>query len=98
MTVTTALPLDVPAQLASVTEVTEYVVVAPGLTVRAAGEAATLDCVTPSDQTSVQGPVPVSAAWMFVAPPGQICAVPVTVAVGFGETVITADPVSVPAQ
>jgi hypothetical protein len=61
--------------------------VAAGLTERDAGEAATLDCVTPSDQTTVQGPAPVSAAWIVVEEPGQMAAVPETAAVGRGSTV-----------
>jgi hypothetical protein len=58
-----------------------------GLTLRVAGEAATLDCVTPSDQMTVHGPSPVSAAWIVVEAPMQIAAVPETAAVGFGLTV-----------
>ena len=66
--------------------------VAAGLTLRVAGEAATLDCETPSDQTTVHGPVPVSTAWIVVEEPAQIAAVPETVAVGGGWTVTTAPP------
>jgi hypothetical protein len=69
-----------------------------GLTLRVAGEAATFDCVTPSDQITVHGPSPVSAAWMFVELPAQICAVPETAAVGFGLTVTAALPDEVPVQ
>jgi hypothetical protein len=92
LTVTTALPDPAPAQLASETAVTVYVVVAAGLTLRVAGEAATFDCVTPSDQTTVHGPEPVRAAWIVVEEPGQIVAAPETVAVGlvFTVTVTTA--------
>ena len=61
-TVTVALPVSVPAQCASFTDVRVYVVVAAGLTLRVAGEARTFDCVTPSDQTTIHGPLPVSAA------------------------------------
>jgi hypothetical protein len=61
--------------------------VAAGLTERVAGEDATLDCVRPSDQTTVHGPAPVSAAWIVVADPTQICAVPDTVAIGRASTV-----------
>ena len=43
--------------------------------------------MTPSDQVTFQGPAPVSAAAMTVAPPVQIAAEPDTVAVGFGSTV-----------
>ena len=86
-TVTRALPEDVPAQCVSETATTVYVVVAAGLTERVAGEAATPLCVTPSDQVTFQGPAPVSAAEIVVAPPAQTAAVPDTVAVGFGLTV-----------
>jgi hypothetical protein len=73
-------------------------VVEAGLTLRDAGDAATPLCVTPSDQITVHGPVPVSAAWIVVEAPRQIAAVPETVAVGFGVTVTTALPEEVPAQ
>jgi hypothetical protein len=86
VTVTTALPEEVPAQFESETAVTVYVVVAAGLTERAAGEEATFDCVTPSDQTTVHGPTPVSAARICVELPAQIVAVPETAAVGRGFT------------
>lgn len=62
-------------------------VVAAGLTLRVAGEAATFDWVTPSDHTTVQGPVPVSAAWIVAEPPGQIAPPPETAAVGRTRTV-----------
>jgi hypothetical protein len=62
-------------------------VVVPGPTERVAGEAATPDCVTPSDQVTIQGPEPVRAAAIRVEPPGQMAAEPETVAVGFGLTV-----------
>ena len=71
LTVTRALPAAVPAQPASETAVTPYVVVAAGLTERVAGEAATPFCVTPSDQVMLHGPIPVSAAEIVVAPPAQ---------------------------
>ena len=41
-----------------------------------------MGCVKPSDQISVQGPVPVSAAWILVLLPGQIAPPPLTTAVG----------------
>ena len=84
LTVTRALPEDVPAQCVSETVTTVYVVVAAGLTERVAGEAATPLCVTPSDHVTFHGPAPVSAAEIVVAPPAQTAAVPDTVAVGFG--------------
>ncbi len=58
-----------------------------GFTLRNAGLAATLACVKPSDQMTVQGPVPVSAAWIFVLLPGQIPPPPLTAAVGRAGTV-----------
>ena len=82
LTVTVALPEPELEQLASVTAVTVYVVVEAGLTLRVAGLAATLGCVKPSDQIRVQGPAPVRAAWMLVAPPGQMAPPPLTTAVG----------------
>ena len=90
--VTTALPEALPAQFASETAVTVYVVVAAGLTERVAGEAATPLCVTPSDHVTLQGPVPVSAAEIVVAPPAQIAAPPETVAVGSARTVAAVVP------
>lgn len=82
-TVTVALPDAVPAQVASEIAVTVYVVVEAGATAREAGEERTLDCVMPSDQTTVQGPVPVSAAWITAEPPpAQIVPPPETAAVG----------------
>jgi len=62
-----------------------------GDTERVAGDAATPDCVTPSDQVTVHGALPVSAAWTIVAPPGQIAAEPETAAVGWGSTVTVTD-------
>src|SRR5580765_6733366 len=57
-------------------------VVEDGLTLRDAGLAATLFCVTPSDQTTVHGPTPVNAAWILALFPGQIVPPPLTTAVG----------------
>jgi hypothetical protein len=86
-TVTSALPDAVPAQLASDTAVTVYVVVPAGETDRVAGDEATPDWTTPSDHVTVHGPVPVSAAWMLAAPPpAQITPPPDTAAVGSGRT------------
>ena len=93
LTVTTALPDEVPEQLASETDVTVYVVVADGETDRIAGDAPTPDWVTPSDQTTVHGPVPVRAAWITAeAPPAHMVAPPETVAVGSGRTVAVVVP------
>jgi hypothetical protein len=66
--------------------VTVYVVVADGVTVRVASEPPTL-CVRPSDQVTLQGPTPVSAAEISVELPWQIVAEPLTAAVGSGRTV-----------
>ncbi len=49
---------------------------------RVAGVAATPGWVKPSDQTTVHGPVPLSAAWRLALPPGQIAPPPLTTAVG----------------
>jgi hypothetical protein len=81
--VTVALPLDVPPAFTSDTDVTEYVVVSDGITLRVArGEVSPL-WVTPSDQVIDHGAAPVrfamivaGAAMPHDAPP------PVTVAVG----------------
>ena len=43
--------------------------------------------VAPSDQTTIQGAVPVRAAWMLVLMPEQIVPPPLTVAVGRGALV-----------
>jgi len=48
-------------------------------------------CVTLSDQVTVHGAVPVSAAVIVVEPPGQIAPLPLRVAVGSGLTVTVAD-------
>src|SRR5690348_7142644 len=57
----TALPEAVPVQFASTMFVTVYVVVEPGLTVRAAG-LLPLVCDIPSDHVTTHGPTPVRAA------------------------------------
>ena len=67
-----------------------------GLTLRVAGPAGKLACVKPSDQIRVQGPVPLSAAWMFALLPGQIAPLPLTTAVG--KAAIVTDLVQVEAQ
>ena len=84
VTVMTADPLDVPfgQALASVSELTVYVVVADGVTVRWAGEEATGDCTTASDQVTLQGGVPVRSAWMEAEPPDAMVVLPLTCAVG----------------
>ena len=43
--------------------------------------------VKPSDQTSVQGPAPLRAAWIFVLLPVQIAPPPLTTAIGRARTV-----------
>jgi hypothetical protein len=88
LTVTLALPDEVPAQFASETAVTVYVVVEPGLTLRVAGLEVTPVCVTPSDHVKFQGLVPVSVAWIVAEEPWQIDVEPLTVAFGNGLTVI----------
>ena len=74
-----------PAQWASDTLVTVYVVVDEGCTLRVAGEAPAL-WTRPSDQVRVHGPTPVRVAAMSVELPWQIVAVPLTVAVGSART------------
>ncbi len=61
-------------------------VVEAGLTLRVTGLASTSTCVKPSDQTRVQGPSPLSVAWMFALLPGQIAPPPLTTAVGWART------------
>ena len=97
LTVIVAEPLDVPVQFASVSDVTVYVFVAAGLTLRVAVVPLLMVCVTLSDQVTVHGAVPVSVAVIVAEPPGQIAPVPLTVAVGSGRTV-TATAGDVPAQ
>ena len=82
LTVTTAEPAAVPAQIVSVTVRTVYVVVVRGVTSRVAGLAARPLWVTPSDQMSDQGPVPVSATESVALCPAQTGPPPVRVAVG----------------
>lgn len=59
---------------------------AAGLTLRTAGEATTPFWVTPSDQTTVHGPVPVRAAWIWAELPAQTTPPPETAAVGSVRT------------
>ena len=69
-----------------------------GLTLRDAVMPLLMVCVTLSDQVTVNGAVPVSAAVIVAEPPGQIAVVPPTVAVGSGRRVIVAEPLDVPLQ
>jgi hypothetical protein len=57
---------------------------AVGLTVRVASVVATPDWTNPSDQVSVNGGVPESAAWTVSELPAQIVPPPETVADGAG--------------
>ena len=86
-TTTGAAPEAVPEQCASETAVTVYVADDAGDTERTAGEAATPDCVAPSDHVTVHGAVPVSAAWIWTLAPAQISPPPDTAAEGRGSTV-----------
>jgi hypothetical protein len=95
-TVTTALPLEVPLQFASVMLVIVYVVVLAGETLRVIVPLP--DCVTPSDQVIEIGAAPVSVAVIVAEPPAQIALVPLTTAVGFALTVTIALPLEVPLQ
>jgi hypothetical protein len=94
-TLTFALPEEVPEQAASESDVTEYVVLVDGLTVRVAGLDETV-WVNPSDQIRLQGAVPIRAAWITVEEPAQIVASPETAAFGGFCTVTTALPEGVP--
>ena len=68
-------------------------VVADGLTLRVAGLETTPFWLTPSDQPTFHGPVPVSAAAIVVELPLQVVAVPLTREVGRALTATTALPV-----
>jgi len=81
LTVTVALPDEVPVQFVSETEVTVLVVIPLW--------------GTPSDHMMLHGGVPVSAAEMVAEPPVQMLASPLTVAVGSGVTVTVTSSVSV---
>ena len=85
--------------MASDSAVTEYVVVADGVTLRVAGLAATPVCVVPSDQVTLQGAVPVRSAWIVAAVPLHtvVLSALLTTDVGLGFTVTTALPVRFPA-
>src|SRR6266571_2945992 len=85
----TALPDDVPLQLASWTAVTVYVVVAAGETLRVVVDVAMPFCVTPSDHVTDHGAVPVRLAWIVWGADGQPLALPLTVAVGRARRVTT---------
>jgi hypothetical protein len=99
LTVTVALPLPARGQLAaSLTEVTVYVVVTAGLTLRDAVVPLLMVCVTLSDQVTLNGAVPVTVAVIVADAPGQIVPPPLTVAVGSVFTVIVAEPLDVPVQ
>jgi hypothetical protein len=87
LTVTTALPLAVPLQFASLMAVTAYDDVDDGLTLRDAVVPLLIVCVTLSDQVTLQGAVPVSVAVIDADPPGQMALEPLTDAVGFAFTV-----------
>src|SRR4051794_4025455 len=55
-------------------------------------------CITLSDQVTLNGAVPMSAAVIVADAPGQITPPPLTVAVGSVFTVIVAEPLDVPVQ
>src|SRR6185436_13268160 len=98
LTVTTALPDDVPLQLASLSDVIVYVVVVAGPTAREASVPELMTCGTPSDHMMLNGAVPVSVALMVAEPPAQIAVVPLTAAAGCGLTEMNALPDAVPPQ
>src|SRR5205085_1990609 len=93
LTVTTALPVEVPLQFASEMLVIVYVVVVAGDTLRVG-----VVVVTPSLHVIENGALPVSVAVTVEEPPAQIVALPLTTAVGFALTVTTALPVAAPLQ
>src|SRR3954471_784501 len=76
LTVIVAEPLEVPVQFASVSDVMVYVAVAAGLTLRDADVPLLMVCVTLSDQVTVHGAVPVSAAVIVAESPTQIAPPP----------------------
>jgi copper(I)-binding protein len=90
-TTTGAEPDALPEQCRSESEVTVYVVLLAGWTMRVAGDAATLDWTNPSDHVTVHGAAPVSEAWIWTVPPAHISPPPVTVAVGRESTVTVTD-------
>ena len=98
LTLTTALPDDVPAQFASLSVVIVYVVVLDGLTLRVAVVPDVIVCTKPSDQVRLNGAVPVSVALIVALLPAQIVPPPLTVAVGAEFTLTIALPLEVPVQ
>ena len=92
-TVITADPLPLPVQYASETDVTVYVVVVDGDTVRVP-----VEVTAPSDQVTLNGAVPVSVAVMVVAEPAQMVALPETTAVGAGRGVTVTEELGTPLQ
>src|SRR5262249_51928663 len=90
LTVTVALPLDVPLQFTSLIEVMVYVVFDDGETVRETVVLLTLLWLKPSDQVMANGAVPVSVALMVADAPAHIAPPPLTLAVGRALTVTVA--------
>jgi hypothetical protein len=79
VTVIAAWPLAVPAQFASLTALTVYVVVPTGETLRSAEVPVVIVCATLSgDQVTVHGAVPVSVARIVVLAPWLIVELPIT--------------------
>src|ERR1044071_3279820 len=94
LTVTVALPDDVPVHDASLSAVIVYVVVDDGFTDRVDVVPLLTTSVKPSDQVMFHGAVPVSDAPIIAELPAQIVALPLTVAVGkgFTATSVVAEP------
>jgi hypothetical protein len=87
----TALPLTVPAQLASLTLAIVYVVAAFGFTVSVYVPLGPLNvAVVPSFKVTTNGAVPVSATLKVALPLAQIVWLPLSVAVGSGFTATVA--------
>ena len=82
LTVTVALPLEVPLQFASVIAVTVYVVDDDGETLREAVVPLFTVCTLPSDQVTENGATPVRVAVTVADPaPAQMVPPPLTAAV-----------------
>src|SRR5438067_10942465 len=92
LTVTAALPLEVPLQFASLIEATVYVVVDDGETVREAVVPLATFWVTPSEDGMSVVRARVCVAVMVDEPQAQTAPPPLTTAVGLGLTVMVGLP------
>ena len=100
LTVTVALPDELPPQFASLIEVMVYVVVDDGETVRDAVVPLATFWLKPSDHVMANGAAPVRMALITAEPPlpAQYEPPPLTAAVGLALTVTVALPDEVPLQ